>query len=91
MNAMTKPEIAALLPQPSNFIGGAFVPGSGPERDVIYPATGEVLAQIRWSTPADVDAAVAAARQGFEIWRKTPPAARARVLECSGPHPSRTA
>lgn len=83
MNAMTKPEIAALLPQPSNFICGAFVPGSGPERDVIYPATGEVLAQIRWSTPADVDAAVAAARQGFETWRKTPPAARARVLNAA--------
>ncbi len=83
MNAITKPEIAALLPQLSNFIGGAFVAGSGPEQDVIYPATGEVLAKIRWSTPADVDAAVDAARQGFETWRKTPPAARARVLNAA--------
>jgi betaine-aldehyde dehydrogenase len=83
MNAMTRNEIAALVPQPSNFIGGEFVPGSGNVSDVIYPATGEVLAQIRWSTAADVDKAVDAARKGHEVWRKTPPAARARVLNAA--------
>jgi len=77
------PEIAALLPRPSNFIGGEFVPGSGPAHDVVYPATGEVIATIAWSTPADVDAAVEAARAGHETWRKTPPAARARVLQAA--------
>jgi betaine-aldehyde dehydrogenase len=81
--AVLKPEIAALVPRPSNFIGGEFVPGSGSSREVIYPATGEVIATIAWSTPADVDAAVEAARKGHEVWRKTPPAARARVLQAA--------
>lgn len=34
------------------------------------PARGEVLAEITQATPADVDAAVAAARNAFPAWRK---------------------
>ena len=41
----------------SNFIGGAFGTGTGPEQDVINPATGEVI----WTYRADEESSVAAA------------------------------
>ena len=44
------------------------------------PGTGEVLGQVPLSEAADVDAAVAAARQAFPGWRATPAVERARVL-----------
>ena len=46
----------------------------------INPATGMVLADVAVATSGDIDAAVAAAEEGFRIWRSTPPAQRARVL-----------
>jgi betaine-aldehyde dehydrogenase len=74
---------AAMVPEPQNYIGGSFVPGSGPRRDVIYPATGAAIASVAWSNAADVDAAVAAAEKGFETWRRMAPAARARILNAA--------
>jgi acyl-CoA reductase-like NAD-dependent aldehyde dehydrogenase len=49
----------------------------------IDPATGEVLAEVPEGTPADVDAAVARAREAFRPgspWRAMVPAQRARIL-----------
>jgi aldehyde dehydrogenase (NAD+) len=49
----------------------------------IDPATGEVLAEVPEGTAADVDAAVARAREAFRPgspWRAMPPAQRARML-----------
>ncbi len=81
---MNKPlkfsDIAAQLARPSNFIAGKFVDGSGESRETLYPATGEAIATIRWSTVEDVDNAVIAAREGYKVWRNTPPAVRARIL-----------
>lgn len=48
-----------------------------PTRD---PATGGVLAHLPDASPADVDAAVAAARRALDGWARTPPAARAALL-----------
>ncbi len=47
-----------------NYVGGRWV-ASQSERmlDVSNPATGEVLARVPLSTPAELDAAVAAARE----------------------------
>jgi betaine-aldehyde dehydrogenase len=73
-------DVQNALPKPSNFISGKFVEGSGQAQPVIYPASGETIAEIRWSTNDDVETAVAAAQSGFETWRKTPPAQRARIL-----------
>ncbi len=64
-----------------NFIGGEWVAASGNDAlDVMDPGTHEVLGQVPLSTVADVDAAVAAAREAFPAWRATPAAERVRVL-----------
>jgi betaine-aldehyde dehydrogenase len=67
-------------PTGSHFIDGAFVEGGGERHPDTYPATGETIAEIAWATPDEVEAAVAAARAGFAVWRATPLAERARVL-----------
>ena len=48
--------------------------------DVYNPATGEVQAKLTLATPAEVDAAVAAAAKAFPDWSSQPPLRRARVL-----------
>jgi malonate-semialdehyde dehydrogenase (acetylating)/methylmalonate-semialdehyde dehydrogenase len=53
-----------------------------PERtgDVYNPATGEVQAKVAFASPAEVDAAVAAAKAALPAWRETSLARRARIL-----------
>ncbi|MFN8455958.1 MAG: aldehyde dehydrogenase family protein [Anaerolineae bacterium] len=46
----------------------------------LNPTTGEVLAQVARSGPADVDAAVEAARQALPAWKATPAPFRANFL-----------
>jgi len=48
--------------------------------DVFNPATGEKAAQVAFATPADVDAAVAAAKKASVEWRRASIAKRTRVL-----------
>ncbi|WDY60605.1 NAD-dependent succinate-semialdehyde dehydrogenase [Pseudomonas sp. PSKL.D1] len=48
---------------------------------VINPATEEVIGQIPLATTAELDRALLAAQRGFEQWRSTVPAERARVLK----------
>jgi betaine-aldehyde dehydrogenase len=63
-----------------NFVGGEFVPGSGPVSDVVDPSTGETFAQAPVSTAADVDAALRVAADAFETWRDATPAERSLAL-----------
>ena len=51
---------------------------------VINPATEEPLGQMASATEQDVDAAIAAAQKGFEIWRKVQPWERARLIRRVG-------
>ncbi|ANH03052.1 NAD-dependent succinate-semialdehyde dehydrogenase [Shinella sp. HZN7] len=44
------------------------------------PATGEVIAQLALCEHADLDAALEAAQQGFETWRRTTALERAKIL-----------
>lgn len=67
-------------PKGSHFIAGEYVPGAGLAVPDIYPATGEVIAEIRHAQPDEIEAAIAAAKRGFAVWSKTPGAERARVL-----------
>lgn len=64
------------------YIGGEWVESAaGGLRDVINPATGEVIAQVQSGTQEDVDRAVAAAREAFDgDWRDATPAERGRLL-----------
>jgi aldehyde dehydrogenase (NAD+) len=64
-----------------HFVGGEFVASTGAERiDVVYPYDGEVWASVPDGTAADVDRAVATAREGFETWRETSPSERRETL-----------
>ena len=49
-------------------------------RDVVNPATQEVLAKVPFATPDEVNAAIASAQCAFKTWRKTPIGARARIF-----------
>jgi acyl-CoA reductase-like NAD-dependent aldehyde dehydrogenase len=64
------------------FIGGELVePVSGEVRDLVEPATGELLARAAMAGNEDVDAAVEAARGALGgPWGKTPPSERSRLL-----------
>jgi len=48
--------------------------------DVWNPARGERSARVAFASPADVDAAVAAAKAAFPAWSETPPLRRAAIL-----------
>ncbi len=67
----------ALLGQ---FIDGEHVAGSGGRIEVTNPADGSVVAALGEARPADVDAAVAAARRAFPGWAGTTPGDRAAAL-----------
>jgi betaine-aldehyde dehydrogenase len=49
-------------------------------RKIINPASGEVVAEVRDSTRAEVEQAIAAARAAFPGWAAKTPGERARVL-----------
>jgi malonate-semialdehyde dehydrogenase (acetylating)/methylmalonate-semialdehyde dehydrogenase len=64
-----------------NYVGGAWTPASsGEELPVVNPATGELLARVPLSSGADLDAAVAAARDALPAWRAVSVIERARRL-----------
>ena len=64
-----------------HLIGGRVVAGtSGRHGDVYDPATGRRAAQVAFASQADVDAAVAAAKEALPGWAATPPLQRARVM-----------
>ena len=65
----------------NNYIGGKWVESvSGQTFDRKNPATGELVATYTKSTPADVDAAVAAAKEAFKSWRLYPAPKRGEIL-----------
>jgi len=64
------------------FYGGEWhKPKSGRYADSINPGTAESLGAVADCGSADIDAAVATARQAFDGWRNTPPLERARLLK----------
>jgi aldehyde dehydrogenase (NAD+) len=69
-----------------NLIGGRWVePTTGAYFDNVNPAdTSDVIGRFPLSGKADVDQAVASARRGFELWRRTPAPARGDVLRRVG-------
>jgi malonate-semialdehyde dehydrogenase (acetylating) / methylmalonate-semialdehyde dehydrogenase len=64
-----------------NYIGGQWVESfSGKTEVVPNPATGEILAYVPISSREDLNQAVAAAKEAFKTWSKTPVPRRARIL-----------
>jgi aldehyde dehydrogenase (NAD+) len=73
----------ATAPFGSAFVGGRRVRAAAGNFPVIDPATGGQLAEVSRCGPAEVDAAVAAARAAFEaVWGRVDAAGRARA--CRG-------
>lgn len=69
------------VPNVKLLIGGKFIESRALRwRDVINPATQEVLARVPLCPSDEVDAAVASAKAAFTTWRKTPIGARARIF-----------
>jgi len=63
------------------FINGSFVDGGDEPLKSVNPATEEILADVAVAGPADVDAAVGAARRAFESgWGGLPGRERAKYL-----------
>ena len=69
------------IPTVKLLINGEFVESQTDQwRDVINPATQEVLARVPFATQDEINAAVASAKDAFKTWRKTPIGARARIF-----------
>lgn len=69
------------IPTVKLLIDGEFVESRSSEwREVVNPATQEVLARVPMATAGEVEQAIAAAQAAFRTWRKTPIGARARVF-----------
>jgi malonate-semialdehyde dehydrogenase (acetylating)/methylmalonate-semialdehyde dehydrogenase len=65
----------------SHYINGQWTEAHAREwRDVVNPATGELLASVPMADAADVNAAVEAAATAFPAWRRTPPEDRIQPL-----------
>ena len=68
-------------PKASHFVDGRyFEDKTGAPIEVIYPATGEVIAVVHEATPAVIEAALASAARAQGAWAATRPVERARIL-----------
>jgi betaine-aldehyde dehydrogenase len=68
-------------PKASHFIDGVYVEDKlGKVIDVIYPATGRVIAQVHAATPQIIDAALAASKKAQPAWAALTGTARGRIL-----------
>ncbi len=69
------------LPIMKNYINGEWEQSKSTDIGKVWcPATGEQIAQVPYSTAAEVDKAVSAAKEAFEEWRRVPPLTRARYM-----------
>jgi malonate-semialdehyde dehydrogenase (acetylating)/methylmalonate-semialdehyde dehydrogenase len=65
----------------SHWIAGEVVPGSSGRRGPVYnPATGELQAEVDFASAAEVDRAVAAAKEAFPAWRALSLSRRAELM-----------
>lgn len=79
MNAAA--QAGVLAPSVKLLINGEFVESRTTQwRNVVNPATQEVLARVPFATPEEVNLAVSNAKQAFKTWRKTPIGPRARIF-----------
>lgn len=68
-------------PKASHYVGGTYLESeTGAPFSSLYPATGEVIAEIRSADDEVIAAAIAAAKKGQKVWAATAPAERGRVL-----------
>ena len=69
------------VPTVKLLIGGELIDSTTTQwREVINPATQQVLARVPFATQAEIDRAIAAASEAFKTWRKTSIGTRARIF-----------
>src|SRR6185436_12900885 len=79
--ATATPPVESAYPSVQLFIGGQWRDGG--ERKTLAvndPATGKPVGSVAVATRADLDAACAAAQQGFDAWRKVPAFERTKTM-----------
>jgi acyl-CoA reductase-like NAD-dependent aldehyde dehydrogenase len=84
MTATDTPDATSAAPDapPARlFVNGAWREGGDGSYPVVDPSTEQVVGRAPEASAADVEAAVAAAREAFEGWSRTSPAERAAVLD----------
>ena len=63
------------------FIDGKWAqPAEGKSLPVVNPATGKEIGRVAHAGRPDLDRALEAAKKGFEVWRDTVPAERAKIM-----------
>jgi succinate-semialdehyde dehydrogenase/glutarate-semialdehyde dehydrogenase len=63
------------------FINGKWEnPAEGKTLPVVNPATGKEIGRVAHAGRPDLDKALEAAKKGFEVWRDTVPAERAKIM-----------
>ena len=68
-------------PKASHYINGGYVDDAqGAALNVIYPATGEVIATLNAATPNVVELALESARAAQPAWARLKPIERGRIL-----------
>ena len=68
-------------PQASHFVDGAYVEdSSGEVIEVIYPATGHIIAKVHAATPDIIERAIESGRRAQSEWRRLSGTERGRVL-----------
>src|SRR4029079_13063160 len=73
--------VSSNAPTVKLLINGQFVESKAKAwRDVVNPATQEVLARVPMCDAAEVDLAVKNAAEAFKTWKNTPIGARARIM-----------
>lgn len=69
------------VPRVPLLIGGKLVQSKTTQwRDVINPATQEVVAQVPFATREELDLAVSNAKEAFQTWRNAGQGQRMRVM-----------
>ncbi len=73
--------VAQAVPTVKLLIDGKLVDSKTTEwKDVVNPATQQVLARVPFATAAELEAAVASAAEAYKTWRNTSVGARMRVM-----------
>lgn len=79
---MKKTEIAnSSIPTVKLLINGEMVESQTSQwRDIVNPATQEVLARVPFATDAEITKVIAGAKEAFKTWRKSSIGSRARIF-----------
>ena len=78
---MTRVDSSTTLGVQRSLIGGELVPSTtGETFTTIHPGTNAVICEVEQAGQREVDAAVASAREGFQVWSAMAAMERSRIL-----------